>query len=69
VNAVDVTAPGAYPITGFSRTIIPVFDKPDHHLETTIDRLRYMLTDGQKSASKSGYVALPPQLRGGTEKL
>jgi hypothetical protein len=31
-------------------------------LETTVDLLRYILTDGQKLASKSGYVALPPQL-------
>ena len=62
LNAVDVTAPDAYPVTGFSGMIIPSFDKADHHLETTVDLLRYILTDGQKLASKSGYVALPPQL-------
>ncbi|MGA7770422.1 MAG: substrate-binding domain-containing protein [Candidatus Sulfotelmatobacter sp.] len=62
LNAVDVTAPNAYPVTGFSGMIIPSFDKADHHLETTVDLLRYILTDGQKLASKSGYVALPPQL-------
>ncbi len=42
--------------------VIPSFDKADHHLETTVDLLRYILTDGQKLASESGYVALPSQL-------
>jgi len=62
LNAVDLAAPDAYPITGFSGLIIPSFDRPDHHLETTVDLLRYILTDGQKLASESGYVALPAQL-------
>ena len=62
LNAVNLSDPEAYPVTGFSGLIIPLYNKPDDHLVTTVDLLRYILTDGQKLASESGYVALPAQL-------
>ena len=62
LNAVDVSAHGAYPITGFSGLIIGVYEKPDQKAATVIDLLRYILTDGQKLATDSGYVALPSRV-------
>ena len=62
LNAVDADAPNAYPIAGFSGLVIPSYKRPNQRAETVVDLLRYILTDGQKLASDSGYVALPPQL-------
>lgn len=62
LDAVDNATAGAYPITGFSGLIIPSYGKSDKQAEGITDLLRYILTDGQKLAADSGYVALPPQL-------
>ncbi len=62
LDAVDSAAPGAYPITGFSGLIIPSYGKADKRTAGIADLVRYILTDGQKLATRSGYVALPPKL-------
>ncbi len=62
LDAIDNEAPGAYPITGFSGLIVPSYEKSDKQAESVAGLLRYILTDGQKLATDSGYVALPPQL-------
>ena len=59
MDAVDSTESGAYPITGFSGLIIPLYENPDNHAGEIRGLLRYILTDGQKLATESGYVALP----------
>lgn len=62
LDAIDSAAPGAYPITGFSGLIVPSYEKSDKKMSGMADLLRYILTDGQKLAADSGYVALPPRL-------
>lgn len=62
MDAVDSTESGAYPITGFSGLIIPAYENPDNRSKEIAGLLRYILTDGQKLATESGYVALPYSL-------
>lgn len=59
MDAVDSPHSGAYPITGFSGLIIPLYDNPDSGARETTRLLRYILTHGQKLATESGYVAMP----------
>lgn len=62
IDAVDSDESGAYPITGFSGLIIPAYENPDNRGREIAGLLRYILTDGQKLATESGYVALPYSL-------
>jgi phosphate transport system substrate-binding protein len=62
LDAINNAAPGAYPITGFSGLIVASYEKSDKKTVGIADLLRYILTDGQKLAADSGYVALPPKL-------
>jgi len=63
LSALDVSVRDAYPITGFSGLIVPVYSSnADRRSNTTLDLLHYILTDGQKLASESGYIALPRPL-------
>ena len=62
MDAIDSPESGAYPITGFSGLIIPVYENADSRSKETTGLLRYILTDGQKLATESGYVALPYSL-------
>lgn len=62
MDAVDSPESGAYPITGFSGLILPVYENPDGRTRETTGLLRYILTDGQELATKSAYVALPYSL-------
>jgi phosphate transport system substrate-binding protein len=62
LDAVDNADPSAYPITGFSGLIVAFHERSDKKTADIADLLRYILTDGQKLAADSGYVALPPKL-------
>ena len=62
MDAVDSSDSGAYPITGFSGLIVPAYENPNNHAREITGLVRYILTDGQKLATESGYVALPYSL-------
>jgi phosphate transport system substrate-binding protein len=62
MDAVDSNESGAYPITGFSGLIIPIYENPDHRAREIAGLVRYILTDGQTVATESRYVALPYSL-------
>ena len=62
LDAINRPGVNSYPLTGFSGLTIPVYRNPDKHALQTLDLLRYILTDGQKTARDSRYVPLPQEL-------
>lgn len=62
VSITNPPGPNSYPIAGFSGLLIPGQMADISKRKAMIDFLRWVLTEGQRSAAKDGYVPLPKEV-------
>jgi phosphate transport system substrate-binding protein len=59
VSITNPSGPYSYPIAGFSGLLIPAQMPDPSKKKAMIDFIRWVITDGQRSAAKDGYIPLP----------